>query len=133
MVGPLSGTGVLVADNDADSLDVIEFVIASQGATVRSATSAREALEILRTWRPDVMLLDIAMPEMDGYDLLTAIRREPSLRGIPAVAVTGHAYARDKQRAEAVGFARHITKPVDIDTLIGVIAELVPVKLAAAP
>ena len=126
MAGALSGTAVLVADDDAESLDVIEDVIAEQGATVRSATNAREALELLRTWRPDIILLDIAMPEMDGYDLLATIRRQPSLCAIPAIAVTGHGYARDKQRAKDVGFAKHITKPVDIDTLVHVIAELVP-------
>jgi two-component system, chemotaxis family, CheB/CheR fusion protein len=124
MAGVLSGRAVLVADDDAESLDVIADVIAEEGATVRSATSAREALELLRTWRPDILLLDIAMPEIDGYDLLATIRREPSLRTIPAVAMTGHGYARDKQRAADVGFAKHITKPVDIDTLVHVIAEL---------
>ena len=125
-MGPLSGTAILVADNDADSLDVLAYVISEQGAAVRTATNAREVLEVLRTWRPDIMLLDIAMPEMDGYDLLTAIRQEPSLHAIPAVAVTGHTYASDKQRAEDVGFARHIAKPVDIDTLLQIITELVP-------
>jgi two-component system, chemotaxis family, CheB/CheR fusion protein len=126
MAGQLSGTAVLVADDDVESLDAIEDVIAEQGATVRSAKNAREALEVLRTWRPDILVLDIAMPEMDGYDLLATIRREPSLRAIPAIAVTGHGYARDKRRAEDVGFAKHITKPVDIDTLVDIIAELVP-------
>jgi CheY-like chemotaxis protein len=131
MAGALSGTAVLVADDDDESLDVIEDVIAEQGATVRGATNAREVLHILRTWRPDVIVLDIRMPGMDGYDLLAAIRREPSLRAIPAVAVTGHGHARDKQLAEAVGFAKHITKPVDIDTLVHVIAGLARVPAVA--
>jgi CheY-like chemotaxis protein len=130
MVGGLSGTTVLVVDNDVDNLDIVELIIAEHGGTVRSATSGREVLEVLRTWRPDVILLDISMPEMDGYDLLAAIRREPALRSIPAVAVTAHGYARDKQRSEDAGFVRHITKPIDIETLIRVIAELAPKKLA---
>ena len=125
MAGAPSGTAVLVADDDLESLEVMEDVIAEQGATVRSASNAGEVLEVLRTWRPDVIVLDIAMPEMNGHDLLATIRQEPSLRAIPAVAMTGHGHARDKQRAQDVGFAKHITKPVDIDTLVHVIAELV--------
>jgi CheY-like chemotaxis protein len=132
MVGGLSGTTVLVVDNDVDNLEIIEMIVAEQGGTVRSATSGREVLEVLPTWRPDVILVDLSMPEMDGYDLLAAIRRDPALRPIPAVALTGHGYARDKQRCEEAGFARHITKPVDIETLLRVIAELVPVKSLAA-
>jgi CheY-like chemotaxis protein len=126
MAPALLGIAVLVVDNDPDNLDVIEHVITEYGGSVRTATDAREVLEILRTWRPDVMLLDIAMPEMDGYALLEAIRRDGTLRAIPAVAVTGHAYGHDKRRAADAGFARHVTKPVDIDVMIGVIAALVP-------
>jgi diguanylate cyclase len=132
MIGGLSGTTVLIVDNDVDSLDIVELIIAEQGGTVRSATSGREVLEVLQTWRPDIILLDISMPEMDGYDLLAAIRREPALRSIPAVALTGHGYARDKQRSEDAGFVRHITKPLDIETLLRVIVELVPAKTLAA-
>jgi CheY-like chemotaxis protein len=132
MVGGLSGTTVLVVDNDVDSLDIVELVIAEQGGTVRSATSGREVLEVLQTWRPDLILLDLSMPEMDGYDLLAAIRLEPALRSIPAVALTGHGYARDKQRCEEAGFVRHITKPLDIETLLSVIAALVPANKLAA-
>ena len=80
MTGGLNGTSVLIVDNDVDSLDIVELIIAEQGGTVRSATSGREVLEVLRTWRPDIILLDISMPEMDGYDLLAAIRREPALQ-----------------------------------------------------
>ena len=132
MAAALFGIAVLVADNDPDSLEVIEHVVATYGGSVRTAADAREVVEILQTWRPDVMLLDISMPELDGYDLLKAIRRDVALRAIPAVAVTGHAYAADKRRAADAGFARHVTKPVDIDVLIHVIAELVPAKLPAA-
>jgi CheY-like chemotaxis protein len=125
VAGQLSGTAVLVADGDAES-STSSRTSSRKKARQSEALRTRERLWRSRTWRPDVILLDIAMPEMDGYDLLATIRREPSLRAIPAVAVTGHGYARDKQRAEDVGFAKHITKPVDIDTLVDVIAELVP-------
>jgi CheY-like chemotaxis protein len=133
MPSALIGIAVLAVDNDPDNLDVIEHVITEFGGSVRTATDAREVVEILRTWRPDVMLLDIAMPEVDGYDLLDAIRRDATLRAIPAVAVTGHAFDHDKRRAVDAGFARHVTKPVDIDVLIRVIAELVPAPTRTGP
>ncbi len=124
MVTTLNGTAVLVTDDDVENLDGLSFLIAHEGATVRTARSAREALNVLRTWTPDVILLDVSLPDMDGCDLLAAIRREPTLREVPAVAVTGLALARDRARCTEAGFAVHITKPFDLEALIGLIARL---------
>ncbi len=124
MATTLKGTAVFVADDDADNLDGLEFLIADEGATVRTAGSAREALNVLRTWTPDVILLDVSLPDMDGCELLATIRREPTLREVPAVAVTGHALARDRRRCREAGFAEHMTKPLDLDALIRLIARL---------
>ena len=122
----LTGTTVLVADDDADKLDDLAFLIASEGATVRTARNAREALDVLRTWMPDVMLLDVSMPDMDGCELLAVIRREPTLREVPAVAVTGFSLARDRRRCVEAGFAGHMTKPFDLEALLRLIARLAP-------
>jgi CheY-like chemotaxis protein len=73
---------------------------------------------------PDVMLLDLSMPRMDGYELLAPIRTSTRLRHIPAVAVTAHAFAADKKRCFVAGFADHITKPVEMPILIAVIRSL---------
>jgi len=120
----LNGTAVLVADDDVDNLDGLSFLIAYEGATVRTARSARETLKVLKTWTPDVILLDVSLPDMDGCELLTAIRREPGLREVPAVAVTGLALARDKRRCEEAGFAEHMTKPIDLEALFRLVARL---------
>ena len=66
----LAGISVLLVDDDADNSELLALYVEAQGASVRTAESAREALEVLSSWKPDVMLLDISMPEMDGYDLL---------------------------------------------------------------
>jgi len=121
-----------MADDDADTLEVLEDLIADEGATVRSATSAREALEVLRTWTPDLLLLDISMPDMDGCELLTLIHRKAALREVPAVAVTGYDDARDKKRCTEAGFAGHIAKPFYVETLINLIATLAPKPSPAA-
>jgi CheY-like chemotaxis protein len=125
----LTGTAILLVDDDADVVEILNYVLAEEGATVRTATKAREALMILRIWRPDVMLLDISMPEIDGYELLTRIRREPALHEVPAVAVTGYATERERNRSMAAGFSRHVTKPFEVPTLVHLITTLAPSPL----
>jgi CheY-like chemotaxis protein len=124
----LRETEILIVDDDDDGLDVLEYVIASEGAAVRKAKSAQEALELLLTWTPDVLLLDISMPDMDGVELLTTIRGVARLRDVPAVAVTAHAYERDKERSARAGFAAHVSKPYDVGALVGIIGSLVEKK-----
>jgi CheY-like chemotaxis protein len=120
----LNGTTVLVADDDPDSVEILQYLIGTQDGTVRAASSAHEALELLLTCTPHVLLLDISMPDMDGCQLLEAIRGVSRLRAIPAVAVTAHAYERDKVRCLEAGFARHIAKPYEPDDLLQVVAHL---------
>ncbi len=126
MTKALADTSLLMVDDDPDGLALLEFVVELAGATVRSATNARDALEALTTFKPDVMLLDISLPEMDGYDLLKAIRRDPAMRSVPALAVTAHAYERDKQRAAEAGFSIHVSKPFDAEALVYLVATLKP-------
>jgi CheY-like chemotaxis protein len=122
----LAGTSLLIVDDDPDGLTLLEFVVDLAGATVRSASNARDALAVLASFKPDVMLLDISLPEMDGYDLLKAIRRDPAMREVPALAVTAHAYERDKQRAAEAGFSVHVSKPFDAEALVYLVATLSP-------
>ncbi len=121
-----------MADDDAETLEILEGLIADEGATVRSAASAREALEVLRTWTPEVLLLDISMPDMDGCNLLTLIHGQADLREVPAVAVTGYDDERDRKRCAQAGFAGHITKPFYVETLVELIATLAPKPSHAA-
>jgi CheY-like chemotaxis protein len=120
-VAALDGTSVLVVDDEVDIVELLEFAITDAGATVRSATSGRAALELLPLWKPDVMLLDIDMPEMNGYELLSIIRHDPALEHVPAVAVTGSDRDRDKERTFAQGFSVHVMKPFNPDVLIDLI------------
>jgi CheY-like chemotaxis protein len=117
---------ILVVDDDPDSRELLEYFIAQEGAVIRDAKNAREAMEALLTWTPDILLLDISMPDMDGYELLETIRGVSRLRGIPAVAVTAHAFERDKERSAKAGFAVHVSKPYDIAALVESIGNLVP-------
>jgi CheY-like chemotaxis protein/anti-sigma regulatory factor (Ser/Thr protein kinase) len=123
----LDGVKVLVVDDDDDSRDLIACLLAEQGASVLGASSADEAMRQLEVGGPDVLLSDIAMPEVDGYALLRRIRAMPVERGgrIPAVALTAYARAVDGERAFSAGFQAHVTKPVDQEALTAVVADLV--------
>jgi CheY-like chemotaxis protein len=124
----LDGASVLMVDDDADGLALLQFVIELAGATVQTAPSGSDALDILKSWTPDVMMLDISLPEMDGYELLKQIRSRPALRNVPAIAVTAHAYERDKQRATEAGFSVHVSKPFDAEALVYLVAKLKPMS-----
>lgn len=121
MTAMLDGTAVLVADDDPDNLEMLAYIMSAEGATVRTASNAREAMELLPDWKPDVLLLDIEMPVTDGYELLSAIRNRADLRNVPAVAVTGLGYPSDKDRAFEAGFDAHMTKPFDGAALVELI------------
>jgi CheY-like chemotaxis protein len=124
----LAGVSVLLVDDEPDNSELLGLYVESQGASVRIASSAREALDLLASWKPDIMLLDISMPEMDGYDLLKAIRRDPSLRNTPAVAVTAHAFERDKRLAAQATFSAHVSKPYDCEALLYIVERLTVAK-----
>jgi CheY-like chemotaxis protein len=126
---PLDGTKVLVTDDNADAVEILHYLICQQGGSVRSSRTGRGALEALLTWTPDILLLDISMPDMDGFQLLSTIRGISRLREVPAVAVTAHAYERDKDRCLGAGFVEHVAKPYDPDGLMHLVARLAPTKL----
>jgi CheY-like chemotaxis protein len=124
--GSLSGRLVLVADDNVDNAELLAVVLANAGAEVRTAATAREVLDLVgEAWTPDAILLDISLPDMTGYELLGAIRSTAPWQSIPAVAVTGHAYESDKDRATAAGFAAHIAKPFDGEAVVILIEKLV--------
>jgi PAS domain S-box-containing protein len=118
---------ILVVDDEADMRDLMRMMLTSYGVRVQVAASALEAINLLETWQPDVLISDIGMPEMDGYLLLRQVRRLPPERGgqIPAIALTAYAGEYDQKQAFAAGFDQHIAKPVEPEHLIQAIAMLV--------
>jgi len=119
----LSGLRVLLVDDEADTRDVLRVLLEVQGANVTAASSAGEALEILRRHPTDVLLADIGMPEQDGYALIEAVRALTTSEAVvPAVAVTAYVSSRDRTRAFKAGYGWHLAKPVDPDQLIAVVS-----------
>jgi CheY-like chemotaxis protein len=125
--GPdLTGIRVLVVEDDDDARGMIEKVLETQGATVKTVASAREALDILGRERVDVLLSDIDMPGTDGYQLIKELRLRPAEQGgsVPAAALTAHARTEDRLRALRAGFQLHLAKPVHPSELVTVVSSL---------
>jgi signal transduction histidine kinase/ActR/RegA family two-component response regulator len=110
---PFGQMRVLVADDNRDAADTLSMLLSLQGYEVRTVYGGRAAISAAETFRPDVALLDIGMPEVDGYSAAKAIRQQR--RGVDAylIAITGWGQQEDKRRALEAGFAAHVTKPVD--------------------
>ena len=123
--GVLSGLRILEVDDEADSRDVIREVLEHYGAQVVTAASAKEALEAVNVFRPDVLVCDIGMPGEDGFSFMRRLRAAQDSVTIPAVALTGYAGAEERLRALEVGYQGFVPKPVELDNLVSVIAGLV--------
>jgi CheY-like chemotaxis protein/anti-sigma regulatory factor (Ser/Thr protein kinase) len=128
----LAGVHVLVVDDDRDARDLVAEVLRSRAADVATVASAPECLDAIDRDMPDVLLIDIAMPGMDGFDLIRRIRARPREQGgaIPAVALTAYARAEDAARSLAAGFQVHLSKPVDLDKLLATVASLAGMRRA---
>lgn len=112
----LAGLCILAVDDDEDSREIVAEALSAYSATVRSVACATEAIALLATYQPDVLVLDIGMPGVDGYTLLKQIRSLPTQQHDSILAIALTAYARDEDRTKALtaGFQAHLTKPVDI-------------------
>jgi PAS domain S-box-containing protein len=122
----LDGLRVLVVDDEPDALDLASAVLGGAGAAVRTCASAREALDVLRQWRADVLVSDVEMPGENGYSLIRKVRALGAEQGgqIPAVALTAYGRAEDRSRALSAGYTVHVAKPVDPGELTIIIASL---------
>jgi PAS domain S-box-containing protein len=122
----LENIRVMVIEDQADARRLIERFLAGAQATVCTLASAIDALEQVATFRPDVIISDIGMPEMDGYQFIRELRRRPAAEGgqVPAIALTALARAEDRARALRSGFQAHLGKPMDPAELVATVASL---------
>jgi PAS domain S-box-containing protein len=122
----LDDVRVLIVDNDSDAREILDLMLSQCGAKVTTATTAREALEVLQEAKQDVLVSDIGMPGEDGYWLIKKVRAldQESEKGIPAVALTGYAGPEERLRLLSAGYQVHVAKPVELNELAIVIANL---------
>jgi two-component system CheB/CheR fusion protein len=122
----LADVRVLVVEDEGDSREILATVLREWGAEVLTASSAAEALEALKSLRPDVLVSDIGMPGMDGFELLRQVRqRAPEAGGrVPAIALTAYTDDESRHQAVAAGFEEHLGKPAEPDALLAAVARL---------
>ncbi len=108
---------LLLVDDNRDALEALKTLLEVQGHEVVAVDNGEEAIELMRSWLPEVAVVDVGMPGMDGYEVARTIRSHVELSGIVIVALTGYASESDKSRALAAGFHYHLTKPLSMDKL----------------
>jgi two-component system CheB/CheR fusion protein len=124
VTGALTAKLILVVDDSRETTEMLTTLLRTEGARVASARSGEDALRLVRENNFDLVISDISMPEMDGYQLLHEIRAISTTKKVPALALTGYGRSADVERARAAGFAHHLTKPLDIARLLEIVREL---------
>lgn len=121
---PMRPLRVLVADDNVDAAESLGEVLRMVGHEPHLAADGHEAIALADSLQPDVLLLDIGMPGLDGYNVCEYVRRRPWAANARLIAISGHGTAADKQRSAAAGFAMHLTKPADIAALLGHLGDI---------
>jgi CheY-like chemotaxis protein len=115
----MNGWTVVAIDDEPDSLDVVTLLLEMYGATVIGAENGQVGLEKIRQHRPRFVISDLTMPEMTGWDLIEALKRESRpISEIPVIALTAHAMDHDRSKAIQMGFYNFITKPLHPETFV---------------
>ena len=126
-LGDLRGIHVLAVDDGEGALTLLRVVLESAGAEATTVGAPLTALERIETVRPQVLVVDLGMPEMDGFELISLVRasKDPYVRDLPAAALTAFARSEDRTKALRSGFEMHLAKPVDPGELVASVATLV--------
>jgi len=114
---------VLLVDDNADALMVLGDLLSAAGHDVRTAGDPAMALAVARAFHPEVCVLDIGLPVMDGYELASRLRSQGGDEALTLIALTGYGQQSDRTRSEAAGFDAHFVKPVDLKRLIATIGK----------
>jgi PAS domain S-box-containing protein len=117
------GRVVLVVEDNADAGETLAAILELEGHQVRVARDGRSGLELARELRPDVVVCDIGLPDLDGYEVARALRRDPAFRSTRLIALSGYAQPEDRRRAREAGFDLHIAKPPDVEELKAAVGE----------
>lgn len=108
---------ILVVDDHAGNLKLLRVLLGGEGFAVKAASSAIEALELLKSYQPAIILTDIQMPDMDGLEFVRRLKDDPDTRDIPVVAITAYAMYGDEQRVREAGCDAYVAKPIDTRAL----------------
>ncbi len=124
---------VLVIEDDALNLELLSTVLEAAGFAVHTAEDARTGLELAHQLRPDVVLMDIQLPELDGLEATRRLHEAPETAQVPVIAVSAHVKKEDEERSREAGCVRHVHKPVDTRALPALVLEVIEAASGAAP
>ncbi|MDT4926592.1 MAG: two-component system, cell cycle response regulator [Pseudonocardiales bacterium] len=120
---------ILAVEDTPHNLELMTYLLEAHGHSVVPATTAAEALELARAERPDLIILDVQLPDANGFDVLATVRADEYLHDVPTVAVTANAMVGDRDHALAAGFDGYLTKPIEPTTFARSIDLFLPVEL----
>ena len=112
-----SARTILYIEDNVDNRILVRRILRAEGYDVLEAGDARETLQVVRNTRPDLILVDINMPEVDGYTLTSRLKSDPNLSTVPVIAITANVMRGDRERTLAAGCDGYIQKPIDVDYL----------------
>jgi len=115
---------VLIIEDSLDTLNMLKLWLTTFGCEVSTATEAMEGISIATRHPPDLIISDIGMPDVDGYELMRVVRKTAGLEQVPAIALTGYARDEDRELALSAGYSAHISKPANIGRLLNLIKKL---------
>lgn len=114
----LTGIDILIIDDEPDNLKVLQKLLTLLGANLSLAEDGKEGLEVARANRPHLIISDLSMPVMSGWEFLFEVKNDPKLAAVPVIALTAHAMAGDRERVLSAGFVNYITKPIKVEKFI---------------
>jgi CheY-like chemotaxis protein len=118
----VAGEPILIVDDNAQNLKLVRVILSVEGYEIRTAVDAEDALRVLASFTPRLILMDLQLPGMDGLQLVRQLRADPEHQGIRIIALTAYAMKGDEERALAAGCDGYVTKPIDIKDLPRVVA-----------
>jgi len=107
---------ILIIDDEPDNLELVTVYLQYVGAVVKTASNGLKGLETLSTFHPNLILLDLSMPKMDGWDVIARVREDTVHKDVVTIALTAHAMIGDKERVKAAGFDGYLAKPLNLPT-----------------
>ncbi len=119
----MAGIPIIVVDDNDANLRLVTYLLSSKGYDVRGATDAEQVLQMLQSFHPRIILMDIQLPRMDGYELTRRLKADPVTRDITIIALTAFAMRGDEDKARGAGCDGYISKPIDTRALLGKLAE----------
>ena len=121
----MSKGNILIVEDNMDNYELVRFVLERNGYDVFLAVNGRDGVDAARLQKPDLILMDLSMPEMDGWDATTLIKQNPETKHIPLVALTVHTLPSDRKRALEAGVDAYLTKPINMKVLVKTVDETI--------